>query len=514
MDGARLEILWSNLRAIVTEQSKVLQRTAFSPIVREAGDHASALFDTSGRMIAQADIGTPGHINSLAFCGAHLIKLFPPSELSPGDLLITNDPWLGAGHLFDVTILAPIYHDSSIVGFTGSTIHHTDVGGYGHGAGARDVYEEGLWIPPMKLYHAGVPDRSLHAIIQQNVRVPDQVFGDLAAQISGTRVAAERITSMLDRQKLGELDSVGAEILVRSEEAMRNTIRRLRSGTYHGESQFTVPGGATVTLKAAVTVDNRFGDIVVDFAGSSPQSELGINVVMNYTHAYSSFAVRACLAPDLPNNSGSLAPIRVTAPKGSIVNCVPPCPVNARHAVGMYVPMPIMKALYSVAPDRILAESAGAPWPFHIHGHWADGSAFPNFMFASAGGMGARAGKPGLSATGFPTGVSAIPLEILEAKAPIVFLQRELRRGSRGRGRYAGGDGQSIKFRLRTKQKWILNASTGRTGDGPEGIEGGEPGKPGVFFVDGQAVNDVKKIGSSGKRVGVFSNFRALGACM
>lgn len=493
IDAIELEILWSNLIGMVTERAKALQRIAFSPIVREAGDLAYALFDRRGRMVAQANTGTPGHINSLAFAGKHLAGLFI-DDVDPGDVLITNDPWLSAGHFFDITTLTPIHRGSTLIGWVGSTIHHTDIGGYGIGAGARDVHEEGLWIPPLKLYERDVPNKVLHDIIRSNVRTPDAVFGDLSAQVSAGRAASEHLVALLERHGLADLEGLSDEILRRSEEATRAAIRKLKPGTYHGVSQFDVPGGEVITLKAAVTIDAEVGHIVIDFTGSSMQTSTGINVVLNYTHAYATFAVRSCLNPDLPNNTGSLAPIEIRAPKGSIVNCAYPAPVNARHVVGMYVPMPILKALHQVIPDRVLAEGSGAVWTIQIQGQRADGRAFTSSMFNYSGGMGARAEKPGPSATCYPTGVAAVPIEVLEAAMPIVFDRKELRRGSGGAGRMRGGDGQTIGFHLDTDVPWLLNAVPSRLEGGPEGLGGGEDGQSGRFLVNGISVSQSKKL--------------------
>jgi N-methylhydantoinase B len=234
--------------------------------------------------------------------------------------------------------------------------------------------------------------------------------------------------------------------------------------------------------------------VLIDFTGSSGASTSGINVVMNYTHAYSTFAIRSCLNPDLPNNHGSLGPIKVSAPKGSIVNCEYPVPVNARHVVGMYVPMPILKALYHVMPERVLAEGSGAVWTTQIQGKREDGQAFTSSMFNYSGGMGARLTKPGPSATCYPTGVAAVPVEILEAAMPIVFDRRELRPGSGGEGRTRGGDGQIIAFHMRTNEPWLLNAVPSRLDRGPEGLDGGAPGKAGRFTVNGEAVSEGKKM--------------------
>ncbi|MGA0602919.1 hydantoinase B/oxoprolinase family protein [Caulobacter sp. KR2-114] len=493
LDGIELEILWSNLIGIVSEQAKALQRIAFSPIVREAGDLASGLFDARGRMVAQANTGTPGHINSLAAAGFALHKLFD-GKLVPGDVVITNDPWMSAGHFFDITVLCPIHWDSRLIGYIGSTIHHTDIGGYGIGAGARDIHEEGLWIPPSKLYEAGEPNKLLHDIIGRNVRTPDHVFGDLSAQVSSGRAGGERLIALCKRQNLNDIEAVADEIIDRSEEATRRAIRALPAGTWHGESRFDVPGGDVITLKTAVTIDNVAGDVLIDFEGSSGASPMGINVVMNYTHAYSTFAVRSCLNPEQPNNFGSLAPIRVKAPEGSIINAAYPSPLNARHVVGMFVPMPILKALHQVMPDRVLAEGSGAVWTVQIQGKRASGEAFTSSMFNYSGGMGARATKPGPSATCYPTGVAAVPVEILEAAMPIVFDRRELRPGSGGAGRTRGGDGQVIAFHMRTDQPWLLNAVPSRLDRGPDGLDGGEPGAAGRFLVNGAAVSEGKKI--------------------
>ena len=232
-------------------------------------------------------------------------------------------------------------------------------------------------------------------MIRRNVRTPDAVFGDLAAQVSSGQAASERLIAMCERYGLVDIEGLSDEIISRSEAATRAAIRKLKAGTFHGESSFDVPGGQVITLKSAVTIDPDAGEILVDFTGSTPQTTSGINVVLNYTHAYSTFAIRSCLNPDLPNNTGSLAPIKVHAPEGSIVNCQYPAPVNARHVVGMYVPMPILKALYQVMPDRVLAEGSGAVWTMQIQGKRDDGRPFTSSMFNYSGGMGARATKTG-----------------------------------------------------------------------------------------------------------------------
>ncbi|MEQ8690477.1 MAG: hydantoinase B/oxoprolinase family protein [Pseudomonadales bacterium] len=497
MNGIQLEIMWSNLISIVSEQANALQRIAFSPIVREAGDLATALFDSDARMVAQAITGTPGHINSLGAAAKNLLSSIKATDLVPGDVLITNDPWMSAGHFFDITVLTPIFRgegaDAVLIGYCGSTIHHTDIGGYGVGAGARDIHEEGLWIPTLKLYEAGKPNETLFKIIGRNVRTPDSLFGDLSAQVSSGKMGGARLNSMCDRYGLDDIQEVSAQIIARSESATRDAIKKLPAGTYHGQSHFDVPGGEVITLKTAVTIDTEQGEINIDFEGSSGPSKSGINVVMAYTHAYATFAIRSMLNPELPNNAGSLAPINVLAPDECIINAKYPVPVNARHVVGMYVPFPIMKALSKILPERVMAEGAGAVWTIQIQGRDAQGKHFTSSMFNYSGGMGARSEKPGLSATCYPTGVAAVPLEVLEASIPIEFTEKRLVRGTGGDGKQRGGDGQRIGFRMRSGAEWYLNAIPSRLIDGPEGLFGGAPGAPGSFKINGDSTLEAKK---------------------
>lgn len=494
LDGIELEIMWSNMISIVSEQARALQRIAFSPIVREAGDLATALFDRDARMVAQAITGTPGHINSLGAAAKNLIDIIPPEDINPGDVLITNDPWMSAGHFFDITVLTPIFRNEKLIAYCGSTIHHTDIGGYGVGAGARDIHEEGLWIPVLKLYERGEANETLHAIIRRNVRTPDAIFGDLAAQVSSGKIGGQRLNAMCDRYQLDDIRELSHEIISRAEQATRDDIRKLPEGTYHGETEFDVPGGEVIKLKTALTIDTDLGEITIDFAGSSGPSKSGINVVSAYTHAYSTFAIRSILDPDLPNNAGSLAPIKVKAPRECIINAQYPSPVNARHVVGMYVPFPILKALAQIVPDRVLAEGSGAVWTIQIQGRGEDGRPFTSSMFNYSGGMGARAEKGGLSATCYPTGVAAVPIEVLEASIPIEFTQKELAPGTGGKGKFNGGDGQYIGFRMRSGNEWLLNAIPSRLNSGAEGLFGAGSGAPGQFLVNNEPCSEAKKL--------------------
>lgn len=496
-DPIELEVLWQSLIATVNEQAKALQRAAFSPIVREAGDLANALFDRDGRMVAQAVTGTPGHINSLARAATAILEEYPIDSLEPGDILVTNDPYKTAGQLLDVTVFSPVWRNNptpQVIAFVGSTIHHTDVGGYGIGAGARDVFEEGLWIPICKLLIKGERNKDVWKFILSNVRQPDHMAGDLHAQIASGEVGSQRLNALLDAHGLDDIDDLGAEIIRRSEDATRASIRALEGGTYHSSATLDLADGSIIEIVCAITVDPVAGEVTVDYEGSSGASPYGINVVKNYTHAYTTFAVRSVLNPDIPNNFGSLAPIKVEAPEGSIVNAVSPAPCTARHVVGMFLPNALIKALAQIKPDQAMAEGSGAVWTMQVSGNHEDGRPFITAMFTYAGGVGARASKPGLSATSYPTGVAAVPIEVVEASAPVRFLRKSLRTGSGGQGAQIGGLGQTIEFTVDTERSWQLNAVTSRLAIAPEGIFGGEAGSAGSFSVNGEPVTTQARV--------------------
>jgi N-methylhydantoinase B len=492
--------------------------------VREAGDLANALFDRRARMVAQAVTGTPGHINSLAVAAGAMLDRYPIDTLEMGDVLITNDPYQTAGQLLDVTVLVPVWRPSPagsgghqpspagsgghqpspagsgghqpsrIIGFFGSTIHHTDVGGYGIGAGARDVFEEGLWIPITKLMVRGQRNPDVWKFILANVRQPEHMAGDLHAQMASAEVGAQRLNGLCDTHGLTDIEDLSDEVLRRSEEATRKAIRALPAGTYHAESMLDLADGSEILIRCAVTVDSVAGTILVDYEGSSEASPAGINVVKNYTHAYTTFAIRSVLNPEVPNNYGSLAPIDVKAPAGSIVNAQSPSPCTARHVVGMFLPMPLLRAMAQFVPDRVMAEGAGAVWTCQVSGSRSDGRPFITSMFNYAGGVGARSAKPGLSATSYPTGVAAVPVEIVESTAPLRFLRKALRPDSAGPGRQSGGMGQVIEFTVDNGRDWTLNAVTSRLAHPPAGLFGGQPGSVGSFMVNGEPVRTQKRI--------------------
>jgi N-methylhydantoinase B len=445
-------------------------------------------------MVAQAVTGTPGHINSLAMAVQNILAEYPLDELVEGDVLITNDPYRTAGQLLDVTVLVPVWRGGRPIALFGSTIHHTDVGGYGIGAGGRDVFEEGLWIPIVKLMRAGRRNEDAWKFILSNVRQPDHMAGDLHAQMASAAVGAQRLGALCDHHGLDDIEALADEIIDRSRAATQQGIRELPAGTYRSSALLDLADGSQIEIVCALTVDTDAGEITVDYTGSSQASPWGINVVRNYTHAYTTFTVRSVLNPEIPNNHGSLEPIKMIAPEGSIVNAVSPQPCTARHVVGMFLPNALLKALAQVRPKAAMAEGSGAVWTMQVSGNHDDGSPFITAMFTYAGGVGARSSKPGLDACSYPTGVAAVPIEVVEASAPIRFRTKALRPGSGGAGAQTGGLGQTIEFEVDTTRPWQLNAVTSRLASPPQGIFGGSPGAAGRFSVNDAPVTTQARI--------------------
>jgi len=424
----------------------------------------------------------------------NILEEYPLDELLPGDVLITNDPYRTAGQLLDVTVLVPVWRGGQAIALFGSTIHHTDVGGYGIGAGGRDVFEEGLWIPIVKLMREGHRNDDAWKFILSNVRQPDHMAGDLHAQMASAAVGAKRLGALCDQHGLDDIEALADEIIDRSRTATQDGIRELTAGTYRSSALLDLADGSRIDIVCALTVDTNAGEITVDYTGSSKASPWGINVVKNYTHAYTTFTVRSVLNPEIPNNHGSLEPIKMIAPEGSIVNAVSPQPCTARHVVGMFLPNALLKALAQVRPEAAMAEGSGAVWTMQVSGNHDDGSPFITAMFTYAGGVGARATKSGLDACSYPTGVAAVPIEVVEASAPIRFRTKALRPGSGGDGAQTGGLGQTIEFEVDTTIPWQLNAVTSRLTSPPLGIFGGSPGAAGRFSVNDTDVTTQARI--------------------
>ena len=496
----QLEVLWNRLLSIANEQQTTLIRTAFSTIVRESLDLACGVFDTRGNMIGQSLTGTPGHINPMATGAIHLLNEYPPETLKPGDVMVTNDPWQTAGQVNDFTVMTPVFRGEKIVGYFSNCCHAPDIGGRILSAEAHEVFEEGLQVPITKLFNAGQPNEELFKIIRANVRTPDETVGDLYAQAACNAVGARSLLQMMDEFQLETIDPLADEIIDRSERAMRDGIRALPNGRYEHETWsdgFEEP----LSIKVAVTVEDE--DIFIDFDGSSPQSNRGINVVLNYTKGYASFAMKAAISPDVPHNEGAFRPVHITAPEGSILNCRRPAAVASRHLVGHFLPSAIFGALAQIIPDRVIAGSADPIWMSIWRARWAkskeqtdaekqsdSAQSEPmkqsNFTLFMLGGTGARPTKDGLNTTGFPSGVGGVPTEVFETQTPLLQNHRELKSDSGGPGEFRGGLGQNISVSSLGEGQWSVSGMVDRTKYPANGLQGGQDGKVGEFKVNGE----------------------------
>ena len=491
-DPLVLETFWSRLISTVEQQAVALIRTSFTPSVAECGDLSACVFDPRGYMLAQAVTGTPGHINSMARCIMHVLAEYPAETLERGDVIITNDPWLTSGHHYDVTIVTPIFRGETLVAFFGNICHTADIGGRPYGPDAMDVYEEGLHIPILKLFQRGQPNADLFKIVRTNVRSPEEVIGDFYSQVAGDAVGGQRLLEFMDEYGLDSIVPLADELIARSERAMREAIAALPDGIYHYETD-TDGFDAPIRLTLTITVD---GDhLVADYAGTSPQVKQAINVVYNYTEAYTTFGLKVALAPDVPNNEGSFRAVTVRAPEGSVLNCLHPAPTAARHLLGHFLAGMVLAALSPVLPERAMAEGMAGLWSTNVHGTGPDGNRFTLLSFLS-GGTGARRGLDGLNSTAFPSGVAGIPTEVFENRSPLVMLEREFRRDSGGPGRHRGGLGHKIVYSgLRLKEPYRLSPFTDRVRHPAPGLEGGLPGAPGEFqLTDGTQLNPKRTV--------------------
>ncbi|MCC6201983.1 MAG: hydantoinase B/oxoprolinase family protein [Gammaproteobacteria bacterium] len=473
-------IMWNRLVAVVEEQAQTLIRAAFSTAAREAGDVSAGVFDMRGRMIAQAVTGTPGHVNTMAAAVVHFLARFPADQMSDGDVFLTNDPWLGTGHLFDFTVVTPAFHGGRMVGLFASTTHVPDIGGRPAGPDAREIYEEGLRLPICRLQHRGQLDPTLLDIIRANVREPVQVVGDLMALVGCNDIGRRRLGEMLAEFGLDDLGNLAEYIFDSTARAMRAAIDRLPRRRYHSEMR--IDGyEKPIDLRLELSVDAQ--GLLLDFTGTSAQSAFGINVTLCYTAAYASFGVKCALAPEVPNNAGSLGLVRVVAPLGSILNAQEPCAVTARHVIGQMLPDVVFGALAQAMPTAVPAE--GTPlWLLVVSGETTDrdGATQRRFGMTSFhnGGTGARHELDGLSATSFPSGVKAVPVEIAETVTPLLFVRKELRADSGGPGRWRGGLGQVIQLRSLANQPFRFAAMLDRVVHPPRGRGGGGDGAAGV----------------------------------
>ena len=472
-----LQIMWDRLLAIVEEQAQTIIRTAFSSAVREAGDLSAGVFDTSGRMLAQAVTGTPGHVNAMAQSVQHFIERFPLDSMCDGDVYITNDPWLATGHLHDFTVVTPCFFKGNPVALCAATCHVVDIGGRGFGADAREVFEEGICIPISRLVHAGELNDTLMAIIRANVREPLLVEGDLHSLVACNQRGTQRLGEMLREFQLESLSVLADRIITRSRKAMQEAIAALPRGEFSHRIRID---GYEQPLTLAAVMHIHADHISVDLSGSSPASSYGINVPLPYTTAYVCYGIRCLVGAGIPNNAGSLGTIEVSAPAGCLLNAVRPAPVSARGSIGHLLPDLLFGCLHQVIPDKVPAESASCIWGPMLYGG-TDSSSF-SLVNAHAGGMGASPGLDGLSATGFPSGVRCTPVEVTEAVSPIIIWRKELLADSGGAGKFRGGHGQVMEYGHVNNKAFTLSAMFERVQNPAVGRLHGHAGKAGKLY--------------------------------
>jgi N-methylhydantoinase B len=479
------QIMWNRLIAVVEEQAQIMIRTAFSTTVREAGDLSAGIFDLHGRMMAQAVTGTPGHVNSMAESVGHFLKKFPAATMRPGDHYITNDPWLGTGHLHDLTVVTPAFHNGVIVGLFANTAHVIDIGGLGMGPEGRSVFEEGMYIPIVKCFDQGAPNETFFDFMRVGSRLPVELEGDIYSLCACNDAGAKRLVEMMDEFEMTNLDALASFIFDSSLRATLAEVARIPRGIYAGE---IYSDGYEEPVRLAASMEILDDGIEVDFAGTSGLSSRGINVPPAYCRAYSCFGIKCVVAPEIPNNWASLSPFRMKIPEGCILNAPRPYPVSVRHVIGHLLPDLMMGCLHQAVPERVTAEGASALWNPPLRGGGAiSGQARGNrpvvadfeIITFNSGGTGARPTQDGLNATAFPSGVRTMPVEATENVAPIILWRKELKPDSGGAGRTRGGVGQIIEFAAKGDLEFAVNASFDRIANAPKGREGGLNGAPG-----------------------------------
>jgi N-methylhydantoinase B len=486
-----LDVVWPRLIAIADEMAVTLFRTAFSHDVVEVHDMSTGLYDERGRLIAQTWLGATGHTGVMPVFGGNLLRAFPPETIRPGDVFICNDPWICNGQTADVFITTPAFLGDRLIGFSINSVHHVDIGGRKGSGASEEVYEEGLIIPPLRLYRAGEPNDDLFALLRRNVRFSEKVIGDIRAQIAAGWIGSTAIEALAREFGLESLREVADEVIRRTEAGMRAGIARLPDGRYRKELAMEIAGiDEPQTIVLTLTIQGE--ELAADFTGTSPQVRRPVNSPINYTRAYVAVPVKMVCDPELPNNQGTYGPLHVTAPEGCLVNPTYPAACFWRLAAGMLVSELMFRILADIAPDRVPADSGSMPtWQFYVNGVRRNGEAFALHQHAF-GGMGARPGMDGLAAVSFPYNVRDVSVEWAEMETPLRFEKRELIPDSGGAGQWRGGLGEELVLRGSdddpSDQPLVLSGSSGRMRFAPAGLFGGRPGSLGRIEVNGAPI--------------------------
>jgi N-methylhydantoinase B len=484
-DPVTLEIFWNRLISIADESAAALLRTSFSTIVRESNDFATVLMDAHGDSLAENTAGIPSFVGILPRTLRKFLERIPLAEWRPGDCVITNDPWLATGHLPDITMAAPIFHRGKLVGFSGSIAHSPDIGGSLWSSDCRELFEEGLRILPVKFLREGRENTDLADMIRANVRVPDQVLGDLYAQVNAQQMCAKRLVEFLDDAKMADLTGLSHALQSRAERVMREAIESVPDGTYH--ASLDADGFDADETHIECTIRVRGSEMHVDYAGTSKQIDRGLNSVINYTYAYTVYPIKCALDPLTPRNEGSYRSISVDAPEGSILNPRYPAACNARQLTGHLLAGAVFGALVQAIPEKVLAESGSAPTTRSVYsGIDRRGNRFSQILFAS-GGMGGSHVQDGLACTAFPTNAGAGSIEAFESIAPLIVWKKSLRQDSGGPGRFRGGLGQEIVVEVVSPEPLRLSLLSDRLRYPPQGLaQGGNGARVEIELGDGR----------------------------
>jgi N-methylhydantoinase B len=484
-DAVTLEVLWTRLISVVDEAAKAIVRTSFSTLSNEANDFACILTDARGGALAQNTGSIPSFIGTLPATVKHFLARMGADAMRPGDVLITNDPWMGTGHKSDVCVLKPIFHRGRLVAFSATTSHMPDIGGRVRAIEAREVFEEGFYIPLMKLKREGRTDETLVELFRANVRTPDQSAGDVWAQVGANELMERRVLALMETYGLDTLADLAEELFGRAERAMRDAIKGVPDGTYRYAMR-TDGVDEPYEFKLALTVAGD--EVVADYTGTSPSQPRAINCVYAYTYAMTAYAVRCALLPGLANNEGMYRPIKVVAPEGSLLNPRFPAAVVSRSNTGHYVPVLVLGALHQVIPERVMAGTGSPLWAVTQSGVRADHRPYTNVLFFN-GGMGATPAKDGENVLSWPSNISSTPVEVAERNSPLFFHEKRLRPNSGGAGRFRGGLGQDILMESESETPITLSFMAERTRFPAPGFGGAAAGGLGDVRINDVAVN-------------------------
>ncbi len=484
IDPITLEIQWNRLTTILNETDTVLVRTSFSTIVGEGRDFACIMLDENGSALAQSTFSSTLFTIMLPRTTRSLLKVFPPESLAKGDILLANDPWIGAGHLPDLIFVRPVFRQGNPVAYIATAAHVADIGGRLGYFESRDLYEEGLQIPPCKVYKAGQPNDEVLSFIRQNVRVPDQVIGDVGAIAAAENVGAERLQEFMDDYELTDLRVLASEIHSRSEASMRETIRSIPDGEWSYE---VMADGYVEPVKICAKVKISGGEMVVDFEGTSPQTLHGaINCTLNATLGDTLVALKSSLAPDIPNNEGLFKPITIKVPQGSILNCDHGFAVRGRSVTAVHTHEAVYGALSSVAADRVQA-GTGTFWGI-IGNCRLPGGRRANAYLIPRGGKGAVHSQDGIACIAFPTNGTLASTEVFETRIPLRLEGKDLVPDSGGPGKFRGGQGQELELVSDNDTPVTVTIRPNNVRYPPPGLLGGKEAPLGFWELNGNRV--------------------------